>query len=206
MGVHGSLRLCALLVLGAGLAAGSACKDDPDDPESGGITGLTKDGPNGKLPVQSSIPGLEPPVTTPRAGTTGGAAGSPASPTTGAGASSQNPNPGMTPGVGTAGGVAAGSGGETGAAGSGGFGNAAGAGAAGQMTDPMTGADAGMGDPCAKPTCGIDQPCDDGSLHCIKLDSCENAVCISTQAACQAECGTTSCAILESYPEQIGCE
>jgi hypothetical protein len=70
----------------------------------------------------------------------------------------------------------------------------------------MTSPDAGTSDPCAEPACGVDQPCGDSSLHCIKLDRCDHAVCIAPEDACMAECNTTTgCAILESYPEQIGC-
>ena len=207
MGVRRYPRVCALLALGAVLASAAAgCQDDPDDPDKGGIAGEGSpliNGPNGKLPANSSSPGLEPPVVTPAgAGGNAASAGS-GSPTTGAPMAGAAANP-ATPGTMTMGGASGSP--DVGASGAGGM--AGGMSAAGSTPDP--GQDAGMGDsgaddPCAEPGCGVDQPCGDSSLHCIKLELCDHAVCITTEAACQAKCDEPTCALLESYPEQVAC-
>jgi hypothetical protein len=81
------------------------------------------------------------------------------------------------------------------------------------MTDPDAGPggadagiDAGAADPCAAaPECNLIVPCGDASLHCIALDGCDHPVCITVEAACQAQCSSDDCLVLESYPEQIRC-
>lgn len=55
------------------------------------------------------------------------------------------------------------------------------------------------------PACGVGGlSCSTG--HCIAIEGCASAICIGTEQACRETCGTPSCAILESYPEQIACE
>jgi hypothetical protein len=57
----------------------------------------------------------------------------------------------------------------------------------------------------AHPTCGADGPfCSTG--NCIAIVGCPSAICIDARQACEETCGTPSCLILESFPEQIACE
>jgi hypothetical protein len=53
-------------------------------------------------------------------------------------------------------------------------------------------------------SCNVDKPCD-GGLHCVRVDGCMSALCMSPKAACQANCGKNDCSILESYPAQVSC-
>jgi len=195
---------CEVLAL-AGVLAALGCQADPDrDPQVGGIAGegakLLKD-PQLTMPVDPSSPGLEPPSTDGfgNAAGAGSAPTDPATPTASAGAPSTTPPP-------PAGGPIGAAGNASGAAGTG---AAAGSGAGGTgqpMSEPGdAGTDAGVADPCESPECGVSAPCSDSSLDCISLDACDHAVCISVQAACQAQCGSDDCAVLESYPEQIAC-
>src|SRR5262245_3491198 len=131
MGVRWSPRVGALLVLGAVLASSMGCRNRSDGTQTGGISGLTSDGPNGKLDPKSSSPGLEPPVVGPGSG----AAGMTSNPVMSAGSGGQTGAPGMM-GMGTAGGNAAGSGAPD-------FGNNPSAGAGGSSPPGSAGA-AGM--------------------------------------------------------------
>jgi hypothetical protein len=55
------------------------------------------------------------------------------------------------------------------------------------------------------PTCGVDGPqCPEGT-GCFSLAACETPVCVATEAACEAVCGTKTCAVMESHPMQIAC-
>ncbi len=66
--------------------------------------------------------------------------------------------------------------------------------------------DAGTPDGCGTHVpCDASTPCSDSTLHCIVLPSCGRPACITPADACQLECGQPDCAILESYPEQVGC-
>jgi hypothetical protein len=61
--------------------------------------------------------------------------------------------------------------------------------------------------------CDVDTPCANAGNEdpeeyweeCISVVDC-GPVCIAPQEACMMECGELSCAILESYPEQVACE
>jgi hypothetical protein len=204
MGVRRCQKKCALLAFAAGLAL-AGCRNDLDrDPKVGGNAGegarLLLTDPQETKPVDPSSPGLEPPL---------GSAGTAAGPMT--------MNPGMTPppgaptgGSGAApvsppasGGFAGAAAGGAGGANSAGSGAAAGGSGGSATTDP---GDAGASDPCAtEPECGLLAPACADSLHCIALEGCDHAICITVEAACLAECDSTECAVLESYPEQIAC-
>jgi len=203
MGVRQSQKGCAILPLAVVLAALAGCRNDLDrNPQVGEIAGdgarLLKD-PLITRPIDPLGPGLEPPANPGMA--TGGANGGPdrgpmdpSGPSTGGSAPVTPP-----PASGAAGAAAAGSGATAGGAGG------------GQSMVPVTdagadaGTDAGSADPCESPECGLFEPCSDASLHCIALNACDHAVCIAVEAACQAECNSDDCMLLESYPEQIAC-
>lgn len=51
--------------------------------------------------------------------------------------------------------------------------------------------------------CGVDQPCESG--ECFAVGDCGHSICIATADACQKICGSPECAVMESYPMQIGC-
>ena len=54
-------------------------------------------------------------------------------------------------------------------------------------------------------SCGADGPqCPEGT-GCFSLAACSTPVCVATEAACEAVCGKSACAVLESYPMQLGC-
>ena len=58
----------------------------------------------------------------------------------------------------------------------------------------------------AAAACGVDatETCPDGT-GCHVLDACGGPVCVSGRDACQIACGTDECAIMESFPMQVGC-
>ena len=56
----------------------------------------------------------------------------------------------------------------------------------------------------AAPTCDVETQCPAG-LGCYALEACGEARCLSGEAACQAACGTSECAVMESHPMQINC-
>jgi hypothetical protein len=69
------------------------------------------------------------------------------------------------------------------------------------------------GDGAASPD-GVDcdslTACDDqqqcgGGAQCFKIKSCPGFVCANVKAACQLECGSGACLVLESQPMMIGC-
>lgn len=73
-------------------------------------------------------------------------------------------------------------------------------GCAEEPSAPPPGVDCG-----AHPTCGAGGPfCSTG--NCIAIVGCPSAICIDARQACEETCGTPSCRILESFPEQIACE
>lgn len=49
--------------------------------------------------------------------------------------------------------------------------------------------------------CNLDTPCDTG--ECVKVPGCGTAICASSAALCSEACGSTSCAVLDSYPAQL---
>lgn len=197
MGVLRWTSVCALLVLTAVSAGGLGCRNDKNDDDKVNKTGPL-DVTHNKTQVTPGTPGLEPPNTTgnpAQPGTTTGGSSAPVGMMMGSAGSTASPSSGASGGNTSPPGGAAGGGGsptmnptvDAGAAADGGP------------------ADGGVNDPCAQPTCGLDQPLCDFGLECIALTDCGHAVCIETTAACQAACGTDSCAILESFPAQISC-
>lgn len=177
-----AISLALALMLAAGL---SACEDDGDGgdgPAQGGEgRELLDDGANdsrlGDDQDDPSGPGVEPPVTTDDMNTSTGG-----QPTAG----SSDPTTGMP-------------------------GND---GAAGQATPPPASmedgdADAGTDDgySCADfAVCGAGNACTGAGEHCIVLSFCgARPGCIDPEQACMIQCGTPSCALLESFPEQVRC-
>jgi hypothetical protein len=199
MGVRQSQKGCAILALAGALAALAGCRNDLDrDPQVGEIAGdgarLLKD-PRLTLPVDPSTPGLEPPNTGSMDMPGGGAEGP----------IDREPPPNAPSAGGSAPVVPPPTSGAAGAGGAGG--NGASAGTGGNTSPEIdAGTDAGTANPCESPECGLLEPCSDASLHCISLAACDHAVCIAVEAACQAQCNSDECALLESYPEQIACD
>jgi hypothetical protein len=195
--------LVALAGVLVGMLAAAGCQEDPDrDPQVSGTAGegarLLKD-PQLTMPGDPLSPGLEPPVSNDGLDNAGASAG-PATPVPAAGSPSTTPPPTGAP-------IGAGGNGGS-ASGAAGMGMSAAGSSAGEPMgeDRDAGTDAGSADPCeSAPECGLLAPCSDASLDCISLDACDHAVCIAVQAACQAQCGSDECAVLESYPEQIAC-
>jgi hypothetical protein len=198
MGVLRRTSVCVLLVLSAVLSGGSGCRNDKDDDGIAGKTGpLDSQSARTTVPPDPSSPGLEPPNHGGDNDMGASSAGSAASP----GMPAETPT-----GAGTAG---------MSAMGTGGSGTSAPGAAAGSGPSPVVSvdggvsdggaSDAGASDPCDAPVCGVDQPCEDPTLDCVALKNCIQAVCIRATDACQAECGTDDCLVLESYPEQIAC-
>jgi hypothetical protein len=183
MGIGRLLLLCAL---GFALAA---CKDDDDRAPGAAGGNLTPsdmggDGPTGHDPPDPSGPGVEPPGMDSEGN--GSLAGMGASPTTMPPASME-PDPAAQPGA---------SAGTSGAAGDTAGTPAENDGDGGAAADECT----------ALADCGVAAACT-GELHCIALPSCGGAAkCIAVEAACQRECSAPTCALLESYPEQVRCD
>ncbi len=50
-----------------------------------------------------------------------------------------------------------------------------------------------------------DTPCPEGQ-GCYMLDACEGARCMPNDEVCQRVCGVPQCAVMESYPMQLGCD
>lgn len=187
--------MCALLVLSAAVSGGSGCRNDKDDDGIAGKTGpLDSQTAQSKLPANPGSPGLEPPNSGGANDMGASSAGAPATPGM----------PAETP-------TGADSAGMNAMMGSAGSGTSAPGAAAGSGSTPVVTADAGVpdgggaSDPCDAPTCGVDQPCEDPTLDCVALKNCVQPVCIAAVDACQAECSTDDCIVLESYPEQIAC-
>src|SRR5690349_13594086 len=49
--------------------------------------------------------------------------------------------------------------------------------------------------------CDLDTPCSSGS--CISINGCSSALCVDTTSICKEACGSTECAVLDSYPGQL---
>lgn len=158
---------------------------DPGDPSSSTPSTVQNQPVGGSDPGDPAGPGFEPPDT---AGND--SAMEPSQPTAGVGGTAGAPG---TAGTGGA---------TTGATG-------------GTPPPPVGAADAGAavaldagdgGDAvCAElAACDAAAPCE-AALHCIVVSSCGGPRCIDPADACMLECGTTECALLESYPEQIAC-
>jgi len=52
--------------------------------------------------------------------------------------------------------------------------------------------------------CDDNQQCGNGA-QCFKIKSCPGFVCADVKTACEFECGSRDCLVLESHPMMIGC-
>jgi len=194
------MRVMVALWLGLLCAVFVACGDDDGPMLEGGETplGVDPNDPTGSGPQDPGGPGIDPPQTAGMGapGNASAGTGGAAEPT---GMSGDTGSEMMPSDSDLTGGMMAAAGTGDGAAGTAGTTTGGQAGTGAQS-------DAGADDCGALPDCGVSTPCTDSNHHCIVLPSCDGMPkCLPAQDACMRECGEPNCALLESYPEQVGC-